>query len=222
MTTRFKHRLQHGPVQIGMWLSVSSPNIAAVVQKTGYDWFLVDEDELSGQTARFDAIGSKGCQPIARILSQGSLDDCARLTMDWPLILPLRSAVQLIGNKDKFLTSARSSKGPRCLLGLVSSTTAIAEIGPIIATDTLDAVVINTAELAENMGLAGTPSCASVQAEIEKAARQLKEKGIPFGVVVFDPSLVTTHLEQGATFLAVGGDAILAVQSLTRAGHMAE
>lgn len=222
MTISFKQRLQHGQVQTGMWLTVSSSETVAVVQEAGFDWCLIDEGCLADKTVRFDDLSSRGFQPIVRIIQDSSPGDFMPEPLNLPVMLPVKNARYPIGHNGKFLKDRPDLYAHSGLLGLVATSAVLAEVDAIVATKFLDAVIIDTAALAADMGLAGAPSCDKVQSAIETAARKLKGQAMPFGVVVFDGALVRTHLDQGATFLAVGGDAILAAKKLMLIGHMAE
>lgn len=100
-----------------------------------------------------------------------------------------------------------------CILLQVETREGLANLDAIAATEGVDGVFIGPADLSASMGYVGASSHPEVQAAIEDGiARILKANKAP-GILTANETLAHRYLELGCTFVAVGLDTGLLVQS---------
>ena len=102
-----------------------------------------------------------------------------------------------------------------CLLVQAETTTALANLDAIAATDGVDGVFIGPADLSASMGHVGNPGHPEVQAAIADAIARILRAGKAPGILTPDETLAQSYRDQGAVFLAVGLDTNLLVRHTT-------
>lgn len=216
MENRIKSRLHAGELQLGMWLGLTSPAVAEIAGKAGFDWCLIDAEQGDADTALFldqlSALTETPCDAVIRAPGQdpqilGKLLDLGAQTL-------LVSGVNSSKDAASIVAATRKSRSDICLIIQIESVQAMSEIDTIAAVPGIDAVFMSPAELAADIGYPGTPQAAPVQAALAKANDQLRAAGIARGTVVFDPKAVREQIEQGVSLLGVGGDAILMIRAM--------
>ena len=100
-----------------------------------------------------------------------------------------------------------------CLLVQAESRAAIDNLDAIAATEGVDGVFIGPADLSAALGHVGNPGHAEVQAVIEDAIRRIRAAGKAAGILATDEPSARRHLDQGATFVAVGLDTQLLMRA---------
>jgi 4-hydroxy-2-oxoheptanedioate aldolase len=103
-----------------------------------------------------------------------------------------------------------------CLLVQAETATAISNLQAICAVDGVHGVFIGPADLAASMGHRGNPGHPDVQAAIEAGIRTIVASGKAAGILTGDTALARRYLELGATFVAVGIEAVLLAQATRR------
>ncbi len=111
---------------------------------------------------------------------------------------------------------AREANGQVCLLVQAETTTALANLDAIAATEGVDGVFIGPADLSASMGHVGNPGHPEVQAAIEDAIARIRRAGKAPGILTSDEAQARHYLKLGATFVAVGLDSALLARA-TRA-----
>ena len=96
-----------------------------------------------------------------------------------------------------------------CLVVQVETRQGLENLDGILAVEGVDAVFIGPADLAASLGHLGESAHPEVRAAIEDALRRIVAAGKAAGVFVTDPDLAARYRELGASFVAVGGDAML-------------
>ena len=100
-----------------------------------------------------------------------------------------------------------------CLLVQAETETSLRHLDAIAATEGVDGVFIGPADLSASMGRVGNPGHPQVQAAIADAIARIVKAGKAAGILTTDEALAHHYLELGATFVAVGLDTNLLVQT---------
>lgn len=100
-----------------------------------------------------------------------------------------------------------------CLLLQVETREALKNLDAIAATDGVDGVFIGPADLSASMGHVGNPSHPEVQDAIANAILRIRQAGKAVGILTPNEAQAHTYLKLGCTFVAVGLDTTLLVQS---------
>ena len=100
-----------------------------------------------------------------------------------------------------------------CLLVQAETETSLRHLDAIAATEGVDGVFIGPADLSASMGHVGNPGHPQVQAAIADAIARIVKAGKAAGILTTDEALAHHYLELGATFVAVGLDTNLLVQT---------
>lgn len=111
---------------------------------------------------------------------------------------------------------ANEANDRMCLLVQVETVAALHELDAILAVDGVDGVFVGPADLAASMGYHGKSDQTPVLATIDDAIRRIVAAGKAAGIIAVDEAMARHYLDLGATFVAVGVDALLLAQS-TRA-----
>ena len=100
-----------------------------------------------------------------------------------------------------------------CLLVQAETETSLRHLDAIAATEGVDGVFIGPADLSASMGHVGNPGHPQVQAAIADAIARIVKAGKAAGILTTNEALAHHYLELGATFVAVGLDTNLLVQT---------
>ncbi len=114
------------------------------------------------------------------------------------------------GHYEDYFTAANAQV---CLLVQVETFQALHNLDAIAATPGVDGVFIGPADLSAAMGLVGQPAHPTVQAAIEDGIARIVKAGKAAGVIATDEALARHYLACGATFVAVGVDAMLLMRA---------
>lgn len=249
MANRIKERLADRHLQLGMWLALASPAVAEIAGNAGFDWCLIDAEHGPSDIAmvleQLRVLQGTACDAVVRIPNQDpwmlkKVLDIGAQTIMVPMVNSAAEARAIVratryppeGTRGVGATLSRASgygaddsyidtaSDDICLILQVESSEALSNLTAIATTSGVDAVFIGPADLAADMGFPGNPMEPSVQDAISQANTELEALGMPSGTVVFDPSAVPGQIEQGVTFLGVGGDAILVTKAMR--GKVAE
>ncbi len=77
----------------------------------------------------------------------------------------------------------------------------------------VDGIFIGPSDLAADMGHLGQPGALAVQKVVEAGIARIIDSGKPAGILTGDLALAQRYLDMGATFVAVGNDVSLLMQS---------
>ena len=100
-----------------------------------------------------------------------------------------------------------------CMLLQVESVQGLKNLDAIAATEGVDGVFIGPADLSATMGHVGNPGHPEVQAAIADAIVRIRKAGKAAGILTPNEAQARKYLEQGCSFVAVGLDTGLLVQS---------
>ncbi|MBD2797465.1 4-hydroxy-2-oxoheptanedioate aldolase [Xenorhabdus sp. 18] len=238
LTNKFKHALQAGPPQIGLWLGLCSGYSAEILAGTGFDWLLIDGEhapnDIASTLAQLQAIAPYPSQPVVRpawndpVITKQLLDIGAQ-TLLFPMIQNAAQAREAVratryppaGIRGVGSALARASRWNRipdylsranneiCVLVQVETREALQNLAEIAAVEGVDGVFIGPADLSADMGYIGNPQHPEVQAAIEQAIAQIQSFGKAAGILMTDTDAAQHYLNLGARFVAVGVDTIL-------------
>lgn len=239
----FKHRLQSGDAQVGLWLGLADPYCAELAANAGFDWLLIDGEhapnDLRSLLGQLQAVAPYPAQPIIRppigdpVLIKQLLDIGVQ-TLLVPMVDSAAQAAELVramryppfGIRGVGSALARASRwnsvpgyldkadGQMCLLVQIENLDGLANLDAIAAVEGVDGVFIGPADLSAAMGHRGNPGHPEVQAAIEDAIARIRGAGKAVGILSADEALARRYLELGCAFVAVGVDTSLLMKAL--------
>lgn len=234
---RFKHAIQAGQQQVGLWVSLASPYVAETVAGSGFDWLLLDTEhspnEVTDVLAQLQAVAPYPVTPVVRaawndkVLVKRHLDIGAQ-----SLLLPYVStqaeaeaAVASMrypprgvrgvagstraGRFGRIKDYAKRAEEELCLLVQVETREGLDNLEAIARTDGIHGVFIGPADLAASLGHLGNPGHAEVQSAIRDAIGRIRACGKPAGILATDESSARRYMEWGSVFTAVGLDVMV-------------
>lgn len=239
MSNPFRAALAAGRPQIGLWLSLADPYCTEICATAGFDWVLVDNehspnDARSTLAALQVVAGYPATHAVVRVL-QGDpalikqVLDLGAQTVLVPMVDTAEQAAAMVramryppqGMRGVGASAARASRWSQnagylqgandevALLVQAETATALANLEAICAVDGVDGVFIGPADLAASMGHLGNAAHPEVQGAIDDAIRRIQACGKAAGTLTPDPAQARRFLDLGATFVAVGIDALL-------------
>jgi len=241
-TNQFKHRLNGGEKQAGLWLTLESSNATEILAGAGYDWLLLDMEHTTvdpSQIAGHVRAALGGTAELAvripwnePIMVKRLLDAGVR-TLMFPCVqsaAEARAAVAatrypphgirgVSGNMRansfaRVKDYAETYQHEQCVIVQLESLKAIAAIEEIGAVEGVDALFIGPNDLAATMGLFGKPGAPEVKAVIADAIVRIKKTGKAAGILNYNIPEVRALFKAGFDFIAVNSDtSILARQS---------
>ena len=239
----FKTALSSGEVQIGLWLTTTTPYMAEISATAGYDWLLMDGEHgpntIQTQYAQLQAIAPYSSQPIIRItegnrtLVKQALDIGAQ-TLLVPMVNTVEDAQEMVlamqypprGVRGVGASVARASRWGRvddymqkaednlCLLVQVETKTALDNLDEITQVDGVHGVFIGPADLSASLGYGENAGHPEMQAIIEKSIKRIRALGKAAGTIAVDPDMAKKCIKWGANFVAVAVDTMLYTQAL--------
>jgi 4-hydroxy-2-oxoheptanedioate aldolase len=108
---------------------------------------------------------------------------------------------------------AREANREVCLLVQAETREAIRNLDAIAAVEGVDGVFIGPTDLSAAYGHIGDPWHPEMQDVIADAFRRIQRAGKSVGILTLDETLARTHVEMGATFVAVATDTGLLVKA---------
>ncbi|WP_228160514.1 4-hydroxy-2-oxoheptanedioate aldolase [Marinobacter bohaiensis] len=239
----FKRALANGEPQVGFWLSMGSSYCAEMCATAGFQWLLIDGEhapnDVNSTLAQLQAVAPYGGHPVVRAV-QGEpalikqLLDIGVQTLLVPMVDTPEQAAAMVaatryppeGIRGVGAAVARASRWNGradyvhhaneevCLLVQAETVTALENLEAICAVDGIDGVFIGPADLAASMGHLGNPAHPEVQDAIDEAIRRIVASGKAAGTLTGDIEQARRFLSLGATFVAVGLDVTLLMQSV--------
>jgi 4-hydroxy-2-oxoheptanedioate aldolase len=230
----FKHAIQGGQLQIGLWSSLSSHITVEVLANAGFDWLLLDTEhspnELPMVHSQLQAALCGRAHPIVRppwndMVTIKRYLDIGVQTLLIPFVQTEQDARDAVAytrypprGVRGYASTARASDFGRikdypvrceeelCVLVQVESMQAIENIERIAAVEGVDGVFIGPGDLAAALGHVGNLKHPEVQAAVEGAIKRIKATGKPPGILIGDEQLARRYIELGCLFTAVGSD----------------
>ena len=239
----FKHRLQSGDAQVGLWLGLADPYCAELAANAGFDWLLIDGEhapnDLRSLLGQLQAVAPYPAKPIIRppigdpVLIKQLLDIGVQ-TLLVPMVDSAAQAAELVRamRYPPFgIRGVGSAPGPclaleqhpryldkadeqMCLLVQIENLDGLANLDAIAAVEGVDGVFIGPADLSAAMGHRGNPGHPEVQAAIEDAIAASAAPARPSASSAPTRPLARRYLELGCSFVAVGVDTSLLMKAL--------
>jgi 2-keto-3-deoxy-L-rhamnonate aldolase RhmA len=238
----FKRNLALGKKQLGLWLSLESPNATEVLAGAGYDWLLLDMEHTCVDVSQV--------ADHLRAAKGGTAELVVRIPWNEPIIFKrlldagVRSImVPFVQSADEARRAVAATRYPphgirgssgnmrangfarikdygqryheeQCIIVQIESPTAVAAIAEIGAVDGIDGLFVGPGDLAANMGRHGQLGAPEVRAAIAQSCQAIRATGKAPGMLNFNPAEARDLLKLGYGFVAVGSDlAILARRS---------
>lgn len=240
---RFKHALQSGQKQIGLWSHLCSNISTEILAGCGFDWLLLDMEhspnEVPAILSQLQAMAGGTATPIVRppwndmvtfkrLLDIGvqtllvpyvQTEEEARNAVAWTRYPPLGvrgyAGAPRASDYGRVKDYGKRCAEELCVLVQVETVQGLQNLEAIAKVDGIDGVFIGPGDLAAALGHLGNPKHPEVLAAIEDAIARIKACGKPAGILTGDEELARHCVDLGCLFVAVGAD-----QNLLR--HSAE
>lgn len=225
-TNHFKHALQAGQVQIGLWSAL--PYVSELIASAGFDWLLLDavhapvpirlQQQLQAVSVGVQGRGrSHAVVRLAREDAQG-VQRCLDMGAQ-TLLLPsvqsaadARAAVNAVHQaqathsvRDTADTAALDHE--LCLLVQVETPEALEQLKEIACVEGVDGVFIGPVGVSMGWGCSSEgPRADGMQARVAQALNTIRVCGKAPGILATDQECAQAYLDAGALFVAVGMD----------------
>src|SRR3989304_2280309 len=191
---KFKHALQAGKPQIGIWSSLSSHIVAEVLSNSGFDWVLLDTEhspnELPMVQSQLHAMQGGSATPVVRVAWNDMV--MVKRTLDIGAQSLLVPYVQSVEEAKSAVAYMRYP--PHGVRGVAGATR-----------DGVDGVFIGPNDLSTDMGYFGNWQHPEVWKVMEEAAKKIRAAGKAPGILVGEAD-GKRCLDMGYLFVAVGAD----------------
>ena len=234
----FKSAIAANRPQIGCWLTFAEAGAAELMAHTGFDWLVVDGEHspndlrsIRDQLAVIDPTDSHAVVrvPIGEAWMIKQVLDAGAQTVLVPMVDTAEHAAEMVracryppeGIRGMGATGARVTKFGAipdyvsnanqeiCLLVQAESRAALENLDAILAVEGVDGVFIGPADLSADMGYPGNAAAPEVQEAIADAIPRIRAAGKAAGILTQTLEGAQKHLDQGATFVAVGIDTLI-------------
>ena len=231
---RFKQSLRAGPPPVGTWLMSAAPAAAEALGCAGLDFLVVDTEHVPLDIAQtidiLRAIAGTPAAAITRVpwndmvMVKRALDAGAHSLM-FPFVQTAEEArravsytryppkgirgVAAMHRASRYATVpdylGRASEEV-CVIVQLETPAALDALPAIAAVDGVDSLFVGPGDLSAAMGRLGDIAHADVQAQLARAARECRARGMPCGIVGPNPDMVRRFLDYGYSWVAVGSD----------------
>lgn len=232
-----RKKLHSGKPSVGSWMQIPHPSVAEIMGCAGYEWVAVDLEHGSIGVQQlpdlFRALELGGTLPLAR-LSQAHPKDCKQaldagaggvivpMVESAAMLEEVRNAccwppagtrgvgysrANLFGKHfDEYVHEAQSP----LLVAQIEHIRAVENLEEILRVKNLDAVFVGPYDLSASMGLTSRFDHEDYKAAIQKVLHLSKEKKIPAGIHVVQPSRdeLQERITDGYRFIAFSIDAV--------------
>lgn len=238
LTNQFKRALRAGTPQIGLWAGLASAYTSEIIAGAGFDWLLIDGEHapntLQTTLAQLQSVAAYPVAPVVRpawndpVQIKQILDTGAQ-TLLVPMVQSAEEAAAAVaavryppaGIRGVGSALARSSRWNRipdylerandemCVLVQIETPRGVDALEDILAVDGVDGAFIGPADLSASMGYLGQPEHPEVGRTIDAAIGRIVKSGKAAGILHSGVAQARHYLSLGATFVAVGVDAVL-------------
>jgi 4-hydroxy-2-oxoheptanedioate aldolase len=239
---KFKRALAEKRTQIGLWMTMASPNATEVLAGAGFDWLLLDMEHSANDVPQLAdnlrAAEGGTAEPIVRVpwnepvIVKRVLDQGAR-TLLFPFVQSAeeaRRAVQATRYPPRGIRGVagvtRATRFGRipdyfgraetelCILVQVETRKAVAAIEEMAAVEGIDGIFIGPADLSADYGHPNDWQRPEIWSAIIEAGQRIQKAGKAAGFLSGREDDCRKVLAAGFGFVAVGSDmGILARQS---------
>jgi 4-hydroxy-2-oxoheptanedioate aldolase len=229
----FKHALQAGKPQIGIWSFLSSAIVSEILSNSAFDWVLIDTEhapnELPMVQQQLHAMQGGLASPVVRVAWNDRVMikrvlDIGAQTLLLPYIQSVEEATDAVvsmryppeglrgvagltraAGYGRIKDYIRNAASELCLLVQVESRKGMANIDAIAAVEGVDGVFIGPSDLSTDMGHFGNWRHPEVWNAIESAAVIIRKAGKAPGILVAE-SDAQRCLDMGYLFVAIASD----------------
>lgn len=238
LTNQFKRALRAGTPQIGLWAGLASAYTSEIIAGAGFDWLLIDGEHAPNTLQTTLAqLQSVAAYPVASVVRPAWNDpvqikqilDTGAQTLLVPMVQSAEEAAAAVaavrypptGIRGVGSALARSSRWNRipnylerandemCVLVQIETPRGVDALEAILAVDGVDGAFIGPADLSASMGYLGQPEHPEVTRTIDAAIGRIVKSGKAAGILHSGVTQARHYLSLGATFVAVGVDAVL-------------
>ncbi|MEP2531141.1 HpcH/HpaI aldolase/citrate lyase family protein [Shimia sp.] len=234
----FKAALGEKRQLIGCWLSSGEAAIAELMATTGFDWLVIDGEhgpnDIRSIRDQLVAIAGSDSHPVVRVpvgepwVIKQALDAGAQ-TILVPMIDTAEHAretlracryapqgIRGMGGSGARVTGfgstpdyVQTANDEICLVVQVESRAALNNLDDILAVEGVDGVFIGPADLSADMGFPGNAGAPEVVDAIAAAIGKINASDKASGILTLTSANMTTYVDMGVTFVAVGIDTIV-------------
>lgn len=240
----FKHALEEGRHQLGLWCSLASNYAVEVVAGAGFDWLLLDMEhspnDLESVLTQLQAVAPYQSAPVVRVPWNDAVTikrvlDIGAQSLLIPYVQNVEEARAAIAATRYPPAGVRGVAGTTratrfgrikdygqraheelCVLVQLETEEALAHIETICGLEGIDGIFIGPADLHASLGYAGEVANPKVIPVIENAIRRIRTAGTAAGILMADDALVARYMEAGTLFTAVGADVGLLARGAER------
>ncbi|MCY1201565.1 4-hydroxy-2-oxo-heptane-1,7-dioate aldolase [compost metagenome] len=245
LTNTFKRALQAGKPQIGLWAGLCSAYSIEIVAGAGFDWLVIDGEHapntLQTTLAQLQSVAAYPVAPVVRPAWNDAVQikqilDAGAQTILVPMVQSAEEAAAAVaavryppqGIRGVGSALARSSRWNRipdylqrandqmCVLVQIETPRGVDALEEILAVDGVDGAFIGPADLSASMGYLGQPDHPEVTRAIDDAIQRIVRTGKAAGILHSGVEQARRYLSLGASFVAVGVDAILLARAAER------
>ncbi|MDR3514411.1 MAG: HpcH/HpaI aldolase/citrate lyase family protein [Azospirillaceae bacterium] len=231
---RFKHAIQSGRLQIGLWSILSSHMTVEIIAGAGFDWLVLDTEhapnELPMVMMQLQAAAGSTAHPVVRIPWNDTVDIKRYLDIGvQTLLIPsiesadeARAAVAATRYPPKgvrgYSAAPRASLYGRvkdypqiceaeiCVLLQIETRKGLEHLEEIAAVEGVDGLFVGPGDLSASLGHVGDPKHPEMLATIDQTLARIQAAGKPAGMLTADEKLARHYIDIGCLFVAVGSD----------------
>ena len=243
MSKSLKKLIEERELTIGSWLQISSPVVAEIMAKAGFDWLVVDMEHsaitIGDAHSLIQVIDLAGCVPLVRLSNNDST--LIKRVMDagaHGVIVPnvnsadeAAAAVEAVryppkGKRGVGLWRAQGygfdfdkykkwQESQSVVIVQIEHIDGVNNFEAILGTEGVDGFIIGPYDLSASLGIPGEFEREEFKEAIEKVGRISKETGVLMGTHVVQPDTETVNekIKVGYRFIAYSIDTILLGQS---------
>jgi 4-hydroxy-2-oxoheptanedioate aldolase len=231
---KFKHAIQAGELQLGLWAQLGSNNAVEVIAGAGYDWLVIDAEhgpnELTTVNSQLQAAQGGTAHPVVRVPwnDQVAIKQYLDIGAQSLLIPYIETAEQACAAVSYTRYPPKGLRGysaaPRaslygrvknypqvyenelCVLVQIETLLGLENIEAIAAVEGVTGLFIGPGDLSAALGYVGNAKHPEVVSTIENAIRRIRACEKPAGILTADEAMAHHFIECGAVFTAIGSD----------------
>lgn len=240
----FRTRLRRGDRLIGPVVTLSSPDVADLLSRIGFDYLWLDIEHssmgISQAQVLIQAAGGR-CPCIVRVPenSEAWIKKALDTGCDGVVIPQIRSAAEAraavasclyppAGHRGAGISRAQGyglafgeyvawANENLAIIVQIEHTDAVNDIQGILATPGISALLVGPYDLSGSMGLLGEVTHPRVTGAVEKVRRAAQAAGMPIGIYAGGSDGAREALGQGFTLIALASDVAYLINGATTA-----
>jgi len=240
----FKHALNSGKLQIGMWCNLCSEIAMEVTSGGGMDWLIIDMEhapiDMFMMVRQLQATMENRTQPVVRIpwndmVTVKRVLDAGAQSLLIPMIQTEQEARDAVAFTRYAPDGVRGSGGPTrasrfmrikdyakkaaseiCVLVQVETRLGIQNLEKIASVPGVDGVFLGPGDLSTDMGHLGNMNHPDVQKVLDEAILTIRKCGKAPGILTNDEVRARHYVDLGAQFITVGSDVSILARETER------